>query len=159
SMELLVSIPVSEIYKVEPNVIDFLKICYWYSVIRRTPTIIHKTKELRTRLAGRLLRRLESNKVTLNYAGVSDFETQRIIGEKIKELEEKRTDMNRRKQLLNEYFDFVSIGISEFMFPGLAKEYGHGIDFEPSNKDYDFDIKIDKLPFQVKTLIPKRYFP
>jgi hypothetical protein len=159
SLSRLEGICVSEIYKFEPDVIDFLKICYWYSLVRRTPAIIHKTKELRTRLTKRLLYKLESNKESINYDGLSDLEIQRLISKTTKELKENGTDITRRKQLLNEYSEFVSIAVSEFMFPALAQEYGHGIVFEPSNKDYDFDVKIDDLPFQVKTLIPKKYFP
>jgi hypothetical protein len=45
------------------------------------------------------------------------------------------------------------------MFPSLAQEYGHMVSFVPRNQDFDFDVKIDNLPLQVKTLIPVRYFP
>jgi hypothetical protein len=50
------------------------------------------------------------------------------------------------------------------MFPFVVvchdkQEYGHRVSFEPRNQDFDFDVKIDNLPFQVKTLIPMRFFP
>ncbi|MGA8081800.1 MAG: hypothetical protein WB988_08045, partial [Candidatus Nitrosopolaris sp.] len=157
SMSRLNGIGVSEIYKFEPDVIDFLKICYWYSRIRRTPTIIHKVKELRSRLAKKLLYKLESPKRSINYEGLSDIEIEQIISDKVMELRKKGTDI--KKNLLNQYFDFVRITISELMFPSLAEEFNHEINFEPSNQDFDFDAKIDTLPFQVKTLISRKYFP
>jgi hypothetical protein len=40
----------------------------------------------------------------------------------------------------------------------LAAEFSHKISFEPSNQEFDFDVKIDTLPFQVKTLISRKYF-
>jgi hypothetical protein len=158
SMSRLNGIDVSEIYKFEPDVIDFLKICYWYSRIRRTPTIIHKVKELRSRLAKKLLYKLESPKRSIDYEGLSDIEIEQIISDKVMESRKKGTDINR-KNLLNQYFDFVRITISELMFPSLAEEFNHEISFEPSNQDFDFDAKIDTLPFQVKTLISRKYFP
>lgn len=151
SMERLKGIPVSEIYNFEPDVIDFLKICYWYSKIMRIPTVVHKTKELRTRLAKKLLYKLETGKVSINYEGLSEDEIQRTIDEKLDELNQKETDINRKKQLLNHYFEFVTVSISELMYPSLSEEHGHHISFVPRNEDSDFDIIIDSLPFQVKT--------
>lgn len=45
------------------------------------------------------------------------------------------------------------------MYPSLAQEYGHRISFEPRNKDFDFDMKVENIPFQVKTLFSFKYFP
>lgn len=61
--------------------------------------------------------------------------------------------------MLNEYYDFVSVTISELMYPSLAQEYGHMISFEPRNRDFDFDMKVENLPFQIKTMISVKYFP
>lgn len=159
SMSRLKDTNTSEIYKFEPDVVDFLKICYWYSRITTNPTIIHKLKELRTRLAKKLLYRLESGKVSLSYEGLSSDKIQSTIGDMINELGKKGTDINRKKLLLNEYFDFVSVIISELMYPSLAKDYGHRVSFVPRNQDFDFDVKIDNMPIQIKTLFSFRYFP
>jgi hypothetical protein len=159
SMSRLKGTITSEIYKFEPDVVDFLKICYWYYRIGKTPTIIHKLKELRTRLAKKLLYRLESGKVSFSYEGLSSDEIQNKISDILNKLGKKETDIISKKHLLNGYYDFVSVTISELMYPSLAQEYGHMVSFVPRNQDFDFDVKIDNLPLQVKTLIPVRYFP
>ena len=108
-----------------------------------------------------MLYKLESPKISINYEGLSDIEIEQMISDKIMESRKKgrqKADINR-KNLLNQYFDFVRIIISELMFPSLAEEFNHEISFEPSNQDFDFDAKIDTLPFQVKTLISRKYFP
>lgn len=116
SMSRLKDVDVSEIYKFEPDVIDFLKICYWYSRLRTIVTVIHKIKELRVRLAKKLLYRLES-KVSINYDGLSSEEIQKMISDTIREFGKELTDFTNRRQLLNEYHDFVSVTISELMYP------------------------------------------
>lgn len=159
SMSKLKGIDVSETYKFEPGVIDFLKICYWYSRLRRVPTFVHKIRELRARLTKKLLRKLESNKISVNYEGLSNEGIQKTISNRIRELGKKGMNIQSTKQLLNEYYDFVRVTISELMYPSLAEEYDHEIDFEPRYQDFDFDMIVDDLPFQIKTLIPVKYFP
>jgi hypothetical protein len=159
SMSRLKDKDVSEIYKFEPDVIDFLKICCWYSRLRTIVTVVHKIKELRVRLAKKLLYRLESGKVSINYDGISSKEIQKMISNAIRELGKEPMDINKRRQLLSEYYDFVSVTISELMYTSLAHEYGHRISFEPRNKDFDFDMKVEDIPFQVKTLFSFKYFP
>ena len=109
SMSRLKDRDLSEIYKFEPDVIDFLKICCWYSRFKTIVTAVHKIKELRVRLAKKLLYRLESGKVSINYDGRSSEEIQKMISNKIRELEKEAMDINKRRQLLSEYHDFVSV--------------------------------------------------
>jgi hypothetical protein len=145
SMSRLKDVDVSEIHKFEPDVIDFLKICCWYSRLRTTVSVVHKIKELRVRLAKKLLYRLETGKVPINYNGISSEEIQKMISNAISELGKEPMDINKRRQLLSEYYDFVSVTISELMYPSLAQEYGHRISFVPRNMDFDFDMKVENI--------------
>ena len=61
------------------------------------------------RLPKKLLYRLESGKVSINYDGRSSEEIQKMISNKIRELEKEAMDINKRRQLLSEYHDFVSV--------------------------------------------------
>ncbi|MFZ0511324.1 MAG: hypothetical protein WAM14_06940 [Candidatus Nitrosopolaris sp.] len=61
-----------------------------------------------------------------------------MISNTIRELGKEATDINNRRQLQNEYYDFVSVTISELIYPSLAQEYDHRISFEPRNEDVKY---------------------
>ena len=144
----------SDISLFEPEVIDFLKICYWYNRIKSISSIKHRTKEIRSRLSKRLLYKLEKNKRTINYSDLSDAELENKIAETLDEIRyaQSHLDQNERLRVLNEYLNFINVCISELMFTALARESNFVIDFVPTNSNYDYDIIIGGHPCQIKTL-------
>jgi hypothetical protein len=151
----------SDISLFEPEVIDFLKICYWYNRIKSISSIKHRTKEIRSRLSKRLLYKLEKNKRTIDYSNLSDAELENKIAETLGEIRRAQShlDQNERLRLLNEYLNSINVCISELMFAAIARQSNFVIDFGPTNNNYDYDIIIDGHPCQIKTLFSYDMFP
>jgi hypothetical protein len=149
----------TNIEEIEPEVLDFVKICYWYIQIKRINTLKHRRKEVRTRLCAKLLFKLEKSKGTLEYSNLED-EIEPRIEETLKQirLETSQNDRDREPVLLNEYLNFISVCISELMFSALANKYNYQIDFSPGNNNYDYDVIINGRPSQVKTLFAYNIF-
>lgn len=139
---------------IEPDIADFLKICYWYNKIKNIQTIEHRRKELRSRLCKKLLHKLERGKRTINYSDLSDDEIRKKIDETLDKITREQTEYSQNQMFnwLNEYLNFINVCISELMFAALANESDLTIDFTPAANDYDYDLIIDGRPIQIKTL-------
>ena len=149
--------------QIEPDVIDFLKICYWYNRLKDIPTIKHRRKEILSRLCQKLLHRLERrSKRSIDYSYLSENEIKKKINDTLNEIRRTQSTQNKNQtyKWLNEYLNFINVCISELIFPVLASESGFKIDFVPTNKDqgYDYDIIINGRPSQIKTLFSFEVF-
>jgi hypothetical protein len=120
------------IQEFEPEVVDFVKICYWYNRIKSVKAIEHRTKELRNRLCRKLLPKLEKNKRTLDYSHLDEDEIQPMIEQTLKQIRlgTSERDRNEKHNLLNEYLNFFNVCMSEIMFPVLAYQSNYKIDFQ-----------------------------
>ncbi|MPZ08407.1 MAG: hypothetical protein GEU26_18665 [Nitrososphaeraceae archaeon] len=150
-----------DLCKFEPQIADFIKICYWYNNLKNISTVEHRRKELRSRLCKGLLYNLEKGKVTIDVSNLTDEEIKSRVNSALEIIRNTRLQEKSRKILrtLNTYLDYINVCISELMFPALANELNFDVDFTPANNPYDFDMIIDGHSTQIKTLFSYQQFP
>jgi hypothetical protein len=147
-------ITLDNLWKVEPNIIILLKFCYWSSQILQIPTLVHKQKEVRQRLGGKLLRKIKS--IAHDSISIPDDDSDENIKIEIdKNIHQmnnlqKERDFKKLRTFLIEYYNFFEVCLSEILYPALSKNIEHEIEFKPRNNDYDYDILISTIPVQVK---------
>jgi hypothetical protein len=147
-------ITLDNLWRVEPNIIILLKFCYWSSQILQIPTLVHKQKEVRQRLGGKLLRKIKS--IAHDSISIPDDDSDENIKIEIdKNIHQmnnlqKERDFKKLRTFLIEYYNFFEVCLSEILYPALSKNIEHEIEFKPRNNDYDYDILISTIPVQVK---------
>jgi hypothetical protein len=147
-------ITLDNLWRVEPNIIILLKFCYWSSQILQIPTLVHKQKEVRQRLGGKLLRKIKS--IAHDSISIPDDDSDENIKIEIdKNIHQmnnlqKERDFKKLRTFLIEYYNFFEVCLPEILYPALSKNIEHEIEFKPRNNDYDYDILISTIPVQVK---------
>jgi hypothetical protein len=155
-------ITLDNLWRVEPNIIILLKFCYWSSQILQIPTLVHKQKEVRQRLGGKLLRKIKS--IAHDSISIPDDDSDENIKIEIdKNIHQmnnlqKERDFKKLRTFLIEYYNFFEVCLSEILYPALSKNIEHEIEFKPRNNDYDYDILISTIPVQVKNFFSFEIF-
>jgi hypothetical protein len=153
------SLPVYKLRNQEPELIELLRLSYWYnkcsSLIATNNTFFSKRKEIRGKLTRGLLSNIEEYKTT-----VPDEELIDDIKEFGKKLEAglinakkgKPQDDNFKKYM-KEIPKAVWGVTSELIFTGLAIDHGYKVYFDIPGKGHDYDFIVNDIPCQVKTIL------
>jgi hypothetical protein len=147
----------AEFSKHEPLIAELLRLSYWYYKCYKSLGALEdispsKRKEIRDKLFGRLLRKIEGYKTTIKMEEAYPDEKEAFIkkaNENIKSAKAAKKIDEQFINFVNELFVAVWSVTSELMFAGILSENAHKLDFD---KKYDFTL--DHIPCQVKSIIP-----
>lgn len=171
----LTNFPTSMFCNIEPDIIDCIRLAYWYQVCLkydRDNTFQYKKKDIKGKLRRRLLTNLEEFKTSYSYKNNEEiFEHLEQIpdGERIKKINEVLpkvktakivSEQTRRKYdvLWYQWFKEVSSIIAELMFAALCAMTGYKISFvrhedDEDGESHDYDFLVNGVPVQVKAYV------
>jgi hypothetical protein len=144
--------------KMEPTIVELLRLAYWYYKCYTYSNGLgdispSKRKEIRDKLFGTLLRKIEDYKTVIKMEDEYPEEREAFLKKvnenmKTASLAKKPDDAHAKftKELLTSLWSVNS----ELTFAGIISEQGNRLRFE---KAYDFLIR--DIPCQVKTILPE----
>ena len=153
------SVP-SQFSKNEPLIIELLRLSYWYckcykALDRLQDVSTSKRKEIRDKLFGKLLGKIEAYKETIRMEEKYPEEKEAFLkkmNENIKSAKTAKKIDEQFQNFINELFIAVWSVSSELIFAGILSENNHKLDFDKRT-----DFTLDDIPCQVKTIIPNEY--
>ena len=141
-----------EFRKNEPALIELLRLAYWYSKCY-TDTSASKRKEIRDKLFGDLLTKIEKYKAVIKMKDEYPEERKAFlkkVNENMKAASITKKPDKDHERFVKELVTALWSVNSELIFAGLVSEQGYRLKFE---KAYDF--LINDIPCQVKTILPR----
>jgi len=168
-LDKLNSFPIISFCLIEPDIIDAMRLSYWYHICERMDsnnTFQHKKKEMKGKLRRGLLTNVEKFKISYdvkNHMDVfNELDTNPYVDTirkvealpKIKEALPIDDETNLLKsKFMYQWFKEVSSIIAELKFAALSHKAHFEVTFEPSKTTRDFDFSVNNIPTQVKASV------
>lgn len=141
----------------EPRVIELLRFSYWYSRISKydkTNTFSQKASEIKGKLARKALSNVEDYKTTtINHEFVTDQqEFDKQVSSSLSRAKQGKTIDSDFETYIKELRRTLWSVISELQLAGICQDSGLSVSFIKPNYKIDYDIIIDGIPSQVKSI-------
>jgi hypothetical protein len=147
---------ISRFYEIEPEMLDLLRLCYWYhKCLQIDPDSFFrfKSRELRKKLAEGLLSNVTSYGISVNddFAGSNEQEFLIWIQEAVKKAAPPKLSDEKFPIYVEKLFEAIRSIISELMLAVLSNQDKSRTSFDSCpSPDHDYDFLINDIPVQVK---------